>query len=260
MIEGLARAGFAAKGIVYLLLGGLALLFALGHGGRLTDIRGVETFVLRTTYGRPLLAAIGLGLGLYAAWRFLEAFADANRKGRSKGAIATRAMSAVSGIVYSLLAVDALRLALGAGGGAGSGAADLPRTLVTGELAAWGALLVAAGLIAYGVEQFGRAVSGRLSDGLNLRHVQRDIGRWPIHVSRIGLAGRAVVLVLLGVVLGRAATTSPEAAARADTGDSLRLLAALPTGEWLLVAVAAGLMAYGVFQLVQARYRSITPP
>ena len=259
MIAGLARVGFAAKGIVYLLLGGLALLFALGQGGRLTDLRGVETFLLRTPYGQPLLAIVGIGLGLYAAWRFLEAFADANRKGRSNGALAARAMYALSGAVYSLLAVDALRLALGAGD-AGSGAAEVPRTLVTGQLAEWGALLVAAGLIAYGIEQFGRGISGHLSDGLNLRHVQRQIGDWPIHVSRAGLAGRGIVLVLMGFVLGRAAMTSATAAAQTDTGDSLRLLAALPTGEWLLVAVAAGLMAYGVFQLVQARYRSITPP
>ena len=69
-----------------------------------------------------------------------------------------------------------------------------------------------------------------------------------------------MVLMLMAVVLLRRATTSVAAAARTDTGDSLRLIAALPTGDWLLAGVAAGLIAYGVYNLVMARYRRITPP
>jgi hypothetical protein len=258
-IERLARVGFAVKGVLYLLLGGSALLFALGRGGELTDMRGVERFLLNTAYGGPLLAVVGVGLGLYAAWRFLEAFGDANSKGRSPAGVGARALYALSGSVYGLLAVDALRLALGTGQGS-AGAADIPRTLVAGDLAVWGALLVAAGLIAYGVQQLLRAFGPTLSDRLNLRRVQREIGEWPIRVSRVGLAGRGVVLMLMGVLLAQQARRSAAAAAQTDTGDTLRLLAALPTGEWLLIAVAIGLMAYGVFQLVQARYRSMTPP
>jgi hypothetical protein len=258
-VERLARIGFAVKGVLYLMLGGLALLFALGRGGRLTDLRGVEVFLLDTAYGRPLVGTVGVGLGLYAAWRFLEAFADANNKGTSPGGLGARALYALSGSVYGLLAIDALRLAIGAGQGSG-GAAAVPRTLVAGEVATWGALLVAAGLVAYGVQQLLRAFAASLSDRLNLQRVQREIGEWPIRVSRIGLAGRAVVLMTMGVALARQARRSAAAAAQTDTGDTLRLLAAMPTGEALLVAVATGLMAYGVFQLVQARYRAITPP
>ena len=253
----LARVGFAVKGLLYLLLGGLALQFALGNGGRLTDPHGAVTALLATPYGQPLVISLATGLALYAAWRFLEAFADANNKGTGAAAVASRAVYALSGLVYGVLAVDAAILAYA---GRQSSTAELPPTITGSALARWMALLIALGLVGYGLMQLRRALSRRLSDQLSQALVEHRIGQWPVRISRVGIAGRAIVLLLMGVVLGQRAVTSVDAAARTDTGDSLRLIAALPTGQWLLAAVAAGLMAYGVFQLVQARYRRITPP
>lgn len=258
-IETLARVGFAVKGLLYLVLGGLALRFALGDGGRLTDAHGAIATLLRTEYGRPLVGSVAVGLAFYAVWRFIEAFADANGKGTGAGGIASRAVYALSGCIYGLLAVDGMILSLAVGAN-GSGGAELPPTLLGSELAHWGAILVGLGLGGYGIAQLGRSLSSTLSDRLSLRRVERSAGPWPIRISRVGIAGRAVVLVLMGVVLVRRAATSTDAAAQTNSGDSLRLLAALPAGDWLLMLVAAGVIAYGVFQLVQARYRVITPP
>ena len=257
VIATLARVGFAVKGGVFLLLGGLALQFALGNGGQLTDPAGAVEALLRRPYGRPLAAVIAAGLGLYAAWRFLEAFADANDKGSDRGGLMARAEYAVSGAIYSVLAIDAAILAFAR---PGDGDIDLPATL-TGSVVGRGlAMLVAAGLFGYGVMQLRRAFGAQLSDRLSHGRVERDMGRWPVRISRFGVGGRAVVLMLMGVVLFRRASTSVAAAAGTDTGDSLRLIAAMPTGHWLLAAVAVGLMAYGVFQLLLARYRRIVPP
>ena len=258
-VERLARVGFAAKGVVYLVLGGLALRFALGDGGRLTDPHGAVGRMLDTPYGRPIVGVLAAGLALYAGWRFLEAFADTNRKGSDRKAVLARAKSAVSGTVYGVLAVDAGILAFGRRGGTSS-SPELPSTLMGGDLAQWAALLVAAGLIGYGAVQFRHALASRLSDQLSASRVERHAGRWVVLISRIGMGGRAVVLAAMGVILGRRAMSSASAAAETDTGDSLRLIAALPTGQWLLIGVAAGLIAYGLFQLVHARYRTITPP
>jgi hypothetical protein len=256
-IATLARVGFAAKGAVFLLLGGLALQFVLGNGGELTDPAGAVEALLRRPYGRPMAAGVAAGLGFYAAWRFLEAFADANHKGSGRRAMIARAEYAFSGAIYSVLAVDAAILAFAR---RGDGDIDVPTTLTGSPLGRGLAVLVAIGLFAYGAMQLRRAFSVQLSDRLSHGLVEHHMGRWPVRVSRFGVGGRAVVLMLMGVVLFRRASKSVDAAARTDTGDSLRLIAALPTGDWLLAAVAIGLMAYGVFQLVLARYRQITPP
>jgi hypothetical protein len=257
-VERGARAGFAAKGIVYLVLGGLALRFALGQGGQLTDPHGAVVRLLSTPYGRLLVGAVAVGLAFYAGWRFLEAFADANRRGSDRGGLLARAKYAISGAVYGILAVDAMTLASGTGGG--NSANELPSTLLGGVLTRWVAVLVALGLIGYGLTQLRHALKAKLGDQLSVGRVERHAGPWAVLVSRIGIGGRAIVLVAMGFILARRAMTSPRAAAETDTGDSLRLIAALPTGEWLLVAIAAGLMAYGLFQLVEARYRTISPP
>ena len=257
VIATLARVGFAVKGVLYLLLGGLALQFALGNGGRLTDPTGAVASLLQRPYGRPLAAIMAAGLAFYAVWRFLEAFADANNKGRGRKAMGARVEYAFSGTVYSVLAVDAAILAFSR---RGDGDVDLPATLTGSPLAEWLAMLVALGLIGYGGLQLWAAFRAPLSDRISHSQVERQIGGWVLMVSRAGVAGRGIVLVLMGVVLLRRSFTSVDAAAQTDTGDSLRLIAALPTGDLLLVAVAAGLMAYGGFQFIQARYRQITPP
>jgi TRAP-type C4-dicarboxylate transport system permease small subunit len=252
-IERCARTGFAVKGVLYLLLGGLTLQVGLGNGGRLNDLHGALATLLTAPGGRFLLGLIAAGLGLYSAWRFIEAITGAG--GRKIG---SRAQSAFSGAIYGGLSTDAVRLAV-AGAPVGD-SPPLPQMFTTSELARWLAILVALLLLGYGGWQMVRAFSRQVSDALSLSHVRRHAGPWAVHISRLGIGGRAVVLIVLGLVLLRRAIVSVEAAANTTTADSLRLIGALPTGRWLLVMVAVGLMAFGFFQLVQARYRRISPP
>ena len=257
-VAALARLGFAVKGVLYLLVGGLALRFALGDGGRLTDPHGLIGPLLAAPYGRPLVGSLAVGLAMYAAWRFIEAFADANHRGSDPRGLASRAIYALSGIIYSVLAWDAAALAFARDGGAGG--TELPPTILGSELARWAALLIAAALIGYGILQLRRAMSSQLSEQLSPGRVRRQAGEWAVNISRAGMAGRAVVLMVMGFVIGRRALVSADSAAQTDTGDSLRLIATLPTGDWLLALIALGLMSYGVFQLIHARFRTISPP
>ncbi len=258
VIERCARAGFMSKGVVYLIFGGLALLAAIGTGGRITDPRGALTWVVGSPFGRLGLGLLAFGLAFYAAWRFLEAFADANRKGRGSAGIIARAEYGLSGAIYGVLALDAGILAFS--GSARQGNSPLPFTIVGAAASEWIVLLVAVGLIGYGLLQIREAMSRHLDQDLNVKRVSREAGGTIVRVCRIGIAARAVVLVLMGVLLWRASQRGLSAASGTDPGDSLRLLSALPNGQWLLALVAAGLMGYGVFQLVHARYRRITPP
>lgn len=257
LVEPLARGGFAVKGVVYVMLGALALIAASSAGGRVTDPLGAIATLLDEPFGRTAVLVVAAGLALYAFWRFLEAFADANGVGRKGKAIAKRAAWGLSGAVYALLAFDAARLALRWRPG---GEANVPSTLLASPLAPWVVTVVALGIIAYAVKEFREGLARRLSERLNLRKMSREAGPVVVEISRVGILARAVVLAAMGVVLLRARTNPARAASGTDVGESLRLVAALPSGTLLLTLVAAGLVAYGVYQLVHARYRVITPP
>lgn len=100
-----------------------------------------------------------------------------------------------------------------------------------------------------------------MSKQLKEGEARRDLGRWGIIVSRIGLGGRGFVFVMLGAWLATHPASGPAVASTSGgAAGSLRLLSRFPQGEAFLFVAAAGLMAYGAYQLVQARYRSITVP
>jgi hypothetical protein len=255
----MARAGFAAKGIVYLILGSLLTQAAFGAGGRITNMRGALRALLREPYGRPLLGVLAAGLVGYAVWRFLEAFADANRKGTKPKALGVRAGYAASGFVYGSLAIYAARLTFGGpavGGHAGNGL----DAWIDQSAAGWLVPVAGLCLIGYAIQQFASAWRGKLDSRVSAGTAARETGQWVINVSRFGIAARACVFAGIGVLLLTSPGKSASAAAETDTTDSLRLLARLPSGRWVLAAVALGVASYGVYQLVHARYRQIVAP
>jgi hypothetical protein len=258
-VEPLARAGFAAKGVVYLILGGLATAAAFGAGGRITDARGALRALLREPFGEPLLALLAVGLAGYALWRFLEAFADANREGTTPRALGLRAGHAVSGVVYGSLAIHAARLAVHARA-TGGHRGDAFDGWIGASTAAWLIPVAGVALIGYAMHQFASAWRGRLDSRFSTGSARREAGPWVVAVSRFGIAARACVFVGVGVLLLRLPSRDVATAARTDTTDSLRWLAALPSGRWVLAGVALGLAAYGVYQLLHARYRRIVAP
>lgn len=253
-LETYARVGFAAKGVVYLILGSLAWRAAAGTGGRITSPRGAVAWLGGDDLGQVTIAVLAIGLAGYAIWRLLEAFLDVNDRGRDLKGLRARTVYALSGAVYALLALDAIRLATAVPLSEDNGAAF--ESLV-GDAATSG-LGRAAGviLIVYAIDQLRDAVSGQLSERLHLSSVSREIGRWVLVLSRAGIAARAVVFIVAGLLLV-GAFGAPSDPVDTDTSDSLRLLAALPYGRWTLPGIAAGLMAYGIYQVLHARYRRI---
>jgi Domain of Unknown Function (DUF1206) len=111
--EKLARLGYAARGAVYLIIGGLALLAAAGSGGRTTDSKGAFQALLEAPFGGVLLAVIVIGFLCFAAWRLAQAFFDADRLGRQRKALMRRAAYGASAAVYVGLAFMAGSILLG---------------------------------------------------------------------------------------------------------------------------------------------------
>ena len=251
-IEGLVRLGYLAKAIVYLLVGALALKVAAGvGGGRITDPGGALYVVLRKPYGQVMLILIAVGLLTYAGWQVWRAFAGHHA---GKNAL-HRALTVIRALVYGAVGVKAAKLVLGLRGG-DSGPEPIVREALRWPYGEWMILIAAVGVGWYGVVEIHDAWKGRLEPDLDAPTLRQRAGDWAMPVARGGIGARGVLMIVLAFGLLRAAMARrPSAAGGLDT--SLSLLNTLPQGALLLGAAAAGVLAYGVYQLLHARYARI---
>jgi Domain of Unknown Function (DUF1206) len=250
----LARIGYAAKAVLYGTIGFLAAKAALGEGGRTTDMRGALREVVRAPMGEVLLFLVAAGLAGYAIWRIVDAITDAEGKGDGAKGIARRIGSAVRGLGHGALAIGAFKLATGSDDGGGGGTGQLASRSMDIAGDTWPLWVAAAGVIAYSCYQLYRAYAAKLGSQLNLGAASAAVGHWVIGLSRFGIAARGVVFGLVGVLLVRAALhKDPQEAG--GIRDSLQMLGEM--GRWPLAAVAFGLVAYAVYELLNARYRRI---
>ena len=252
----LGRAGYAAKGIVYVVIGALAAKAAVGAGGATTDSRGALNVIQDGPMGTIALVAIGVGLLGYMAWRLVAAVTDAEGKGDEPTKLAVRAAQAGRGLVYGALGVSALRM-IGGGGDAGSqGETTRDWTARLLGMPFGRALVIALGLgvLGYAAYQVYRAFSDKATKHLDLYEAGPAQAKWIVRFGRFGIAARAVVFAMIGVLIARAGlhANSGEAGGIAQ---SLQALGAADYGRLVLGTVAFGLIAYGIYQLATARYR-----
>jgi hypothetical protein len=257
-IERLARVGFAAKAVLYSVVGVLALRAAMGNGGRPIGSRGALSTLVRQDFGALMLLVIGAGLFGYAAWRLAEAILDPERRGHGAKGVALRASFVARGVFHAALGVQAIRLAIGSAGKEGEATEQWTARVLEAPLGSW--LVVATGLsvAGYGLYQLYRAWAAKLSKQLDLSRLSREAGSWLIKVCRMGIGARGVVFAVIGAYLARAGYAH-NANKAADTGEALGAIGRQPFGEWMLGAIAVGLIAYGAYEVVQARYRVIRP-
>ena len=252
-----ARLGYAAKGVVYVIVGGLAAAAAFGRGGQTTGSRGALQTLLEQPFGRVLLGVVASGLACYAAWQFIRAVADPEDEGCSGKAVAKRVACFVSGAVHVGLVVAAVRMVLGGGGGSGDGGAqDKTAQLMSYPLGQWLVAIVGLVIAGYGAQQIVRAYKADLDSQLVLSGMDASMRQWVRRVCRFGMAARGVVFGIIGLFLLLAAWQNDPGEAR-GLGGALHSLQEQGYGPWLLGLVALGLVAYGGYQFVLARYRRI---
>jgi hypothetical protein len=258
-VEVLARVGYGARGVVYALVGGLALMAALGSGGQTGGSRSALQTLLTQPLGKVWLALIGLGLLGFCAWRFVEAATDADNHGSDPKGLLVRAAHVISGAIYAGLAVSALSLALGRGGGGGGedqAAQDWTAWLLEQPFGRWmvgaGALAIAIGGAAFLWKAWRNNVAAHLA-------LPAATAGWVIPVGRMGYAARGVVFLMIAGFLVSAAIYSRSSQVH-GIGGALDVLQQQPYGGVLLGLTAIGLFAFGMFGLVQARYRHIDAP
>lgn len=249
------RAGYAAKGVVYIVIGTLAARAATGSSGRATDSKGALLEIGDSQYGTIALVLVGIGLLGYMVWRLVAAATDAEGKGDKPTSLVLRLAQAARGIAYGVLGVRAFQLLDGGEGGGGDPAESWSARLM--ELP-YGRFLVGAialGVIGYAAYQFYRASSAeKVRKHLDLGQAGAMQARWIVRLGQFGIAARAAIFTVAGVFLVRSAWEyDPDKAA--GFAESLQAVANADNGSVLFGAVAFGLIAYGIYQIASARYR-----
>lgn len=255
----LARVGYAAKGIVYLIIGGLSAKVALGEGGSATDRNGALRAIHEQPFGRFLLAIVAIGLVGYALWSLIQALVDPEHKGTDAKGLAARVGYGVVGLSYAALAVAAAQLVIGTGnGGPSSNTTTKDWTARLLALPFGPFLVILVGLIVIGIAGFlfYRSYKADFRKSLALEDAGAGTREWVITLGRAGYASLGVVFGIVGVFLIIAAARNNAGAAK-GLGGALQELARQPYGHVLLGIVALGLIAYGLFSLTQARYRRL---
>lgn len=258
-MQKLARFGIATKGVVYLIIGVLAVMAAMGRGdGRITDSEGAVRTIGAQPFGQVLLGATAVGLVGYVFWRFAQAVFDADNAGDDARGVLKRVGNAASGLTYAALAVGAVQSIVGSrdAGGGDSTRNWLDSLLSSGDVGRGVVALLGLVLVGVGGYQFVKAVKADFMREVDVYAMSSTVRTWTQRLGRLGHAARGVVFPMLGWFLIRAAMRSDSSEWR-GTGGALRELATQSHGTLLLAVIAAGLAAYGVYQVVLSRYRII---
>lgn len=257
----LARSGYAARGIVYLIVAFFALKAARGSGSNVSTKGAVEQ-ILGEPYGQALMWAVVIGLMGYAAWRLIQAVADTDNHGSDMKGMVVRAALVGSAVANILLALFALSLVstwdVGSGGSAGQDTLSRLLGFDNSNLLIYAVALVPLGV---GIAHLVKAWRAGFE-----RYFQcpEHVMRWVRPISQVGLAARGVVFLIIAGLLFMGGTryepTDPP-----GVKDALDALQGMPFGSVLLMAIGVGLAAFTLYSFAEARWRRIdlrgvTPP
>lgn len=258
-VQRLARLGYAAKGVVYVIVGGLAAQAAFNAARPIEGSEGAMVTILRQPYGKVLLGIVAVGLAGFVLWRLVQSLLDPEHRGRNLKGVVVRAGRLVSAATYAALTLAAVRMLRGTGGGGqGNGAQHWTARVMEQPFGRIAVGLVGAAIAAYGLYELYRAFASDLDKRLDLARSAVATRRRVVALGRAGTAARGVVFGIIGWLVILAAWRYDPARAQGLEG-ALASLRGQAYGPYLLTAVALGLVAYGAFQLVQARYRVIRP-
>ena len=258
-VHRLARLGYAAEGLLYVIVGGTASLAAVNAGGRVRGTRGALDLLVTQPFGRLVVALVAVGLCGYILRRFVQVFVPPTDGVPPKPVMRTlrRLGFALSGLAHIGIALAALQLVLGLavlsqeGRNPSRGWATL--LLAWRPLDGWLTLLVGLAVIGIAIFYFYKAVSRRFTMDLELERMSRRVERATLACGIAGYAGRGTGFFIMGAFLVYAGWYVEEVEAR-GFGDILRTLEDQPFGAWILIAAAVGLTAYGLYLLLAARY------
>jgi hypothetical protein len=255
-LEYLARAGFLARGLMYVVIGWIAVEIAFGHTSQQADRTGALQEFGRTPAGEIALWVLVVGFFGMALWRLSEALCGpAVDKGHETIA---RLAAAGKAVVYAVLGYGALEYAVGAGSPQSGDTESVDWTATLMQHPGGRILVGAAGLVLVGAGLYlaCQAWRKKFLDYLQLGQLRRETRRVVEWLGRAGGIARGAVFITAGVFLVVAAVDAQPGQAK-GVDSALRSLAATPAGPWLLAVVAVGLIMFGLFSGCEARWRKV---
>ena len=257
-LERLARAGLAARGLLYVVVAALAVQVARGHKEARADKQGALQAVVRQPLGRVLVLLLAVGFAGYALWRLVEAAVGPADEDDPRKAMVKRAGYAARGGLYAFFSVSAIKLFIWSNKAAVSDNAEVDWTarVLNWPGGTW--LVQAAGLVVVGAGLYigWRGISGKFRKRLKALEMDRAERRWTRVLGTVGMVSRMVVMFVIGVLLIAAARQHDPGQAVGIDG-ALKRLADRSFGPALLLLVAFGLAAYGLYSFAEDRFRRI---
>ena len=252
--EWLSRTGFVARALVYGIIGILALKVAFGHGGKLTSQQGALHTVAQQPFGKVLLTLVAIGLGGYSLWRLARAAIGHGPEGSDTSF--ERVAALASGLAYGALCVLAIAILLGGGGGSASTPKKSAAGVFGWPAGTWIVGIVGCVMIGVALYQGYRGITKKFLDDSKVEEMGPGVKRWIGRLGTIGHLARMVVFGLVGIFLIKAAIDyNPNKAVGVD--GALAKIVNQSYGPVLLGIVAAGLIAFSLYSLSDARYRRI---
>jgi Domain of Unknown Function (DUF1206) len=251
----LCRSGLVARGVLYLLIGWLAVQIGRGDGGHEADKKGALQTVADRPGGTVMLWLLVAGFAGLALWRFSEAaFGQPAADGRKAS---KRLASFGRGVFYSGGFVTMLSFVLGQGGNSSNEQSKSYTARAMEHTGGrWLVLAVGTGFVAWGVGNIVGAVRRKFLERLNTGRMGRRTRTVVKTLGVVGRASRGLVFGAVGAFLAYAAVTFDPGKARGLDG-TLREFAGTPAGPWLLIVVAAGLLVFGAYSFCEARWRKV---
>ena len=252
--EWFARSGFVARGLIYGIIGLLAVKLALGDGGKTTSQTGALRTLAHQPFGRLLVILVAVGLAGYALWRFVRAALGHGPEASDSGF--ERLAAFASGATYAGLCVVAVEILVGSSGGGSSEAKKTTAGVLGWPGGQWLVGIAGVALIGVGLYQGYRGITKKFLDDSKTEEMTAPVKRWVTGIGVFGHLSRMIVFGLVGVFLIKAAADYSASKAVGVDG-ALAKLAHQSYGPLLLGVVATGLIAFALYSLSDARYRRI---
>lgn len=256
----LAKTGLFAKGIVYCLVGLLALMAAFhvnGQSAEKSDKTGAVDYLLEMTGGEIILILISVGLLAYSIWRLVQTFLDTEHKGSKPAGIGKRFSYFFSGLTYLSVCYVIIKALLAGTSNSGSSSNQQIHSLMKHPLGIWvviGMGLVFAGI---GIYQIWYGSSEKYRKHVNLHKLNRKASLSLLRAGKIGYISRGIVWLIIAYLFFKA-VYHRNASEAGDTGSAFGFIQDGPYGTYLLATLAIGLICYGVMNFIRSAFENVS--
>ncbi len=252
LMEGLTRLGYGVRGLIYFVIGLLALQLVIGQGGKLASPQAAIAAIGNQPAGRILLWVVLIGLISYALWGVVRAVLDPLHKGRDLKGVMARIGFLVSALGYSILIPTTYSYITGSStGSSASQSHSIISTIMAMPWGRWAIGLIGVIVIVVGFYHIYQGIKANFDRQFQVYALTHDEAKLATNIARFGTASRGIVFAMIGgLIILAAYQANPNQPIGMDA--ALATLLKLPYGIWLLGIIAVGLIAFGFYSMLSA--------